>query len=84
MKSSTLILITALGALAACSDNRPRDVADCQDKAMQFYKVSKIQLSYDPAAIGYVLKCMQAKGYSPVSADACESPVDSISWACFK
>lgn len=84
MKSSMLILTAALGALGACSDNRPRDVADCQEKAMQLYKVSKLQLSHDSTAIGSVLKCMQAKGYSPVSSEACESPVDSISWACFK
>ena len=84
MKTGTLVLISMVGALGACSDNRPRDVADCRDKAMQAYKVSNLQLPHDPTAIGYVLKCMQGKGYTAALSDACQPPFDPIAWACFK
>jgi len=51
---------------------------------MQAYKVSNLQLPHDPTALGYVLKCMQSKGYSAVLSDACQPPFDPIAWACFK
>ena len=84
MKTRTMVLISIVVTLAACSDNRPRDVADCREKAMQAYKVSNLQLPHDPPALGYVLKCMQGKGYSAVLSDACQPPFDPIAWACFK
>jgi len=84
MKTSTMVLISLVGTLGACSDNRPNDVADCREKAMQVYKVSNLQLPRDSPAIGYVLKCMQDKGYSAVLSDACQPPFDPIAWACFK
>jgi uncharacterized lipoprotein len=83
MKRGMLILISLVAALSACSDNRPRDVADCREKAKQAYKVSDLGLPHDRAAVGAVLKCMQDKGYSPVLTDACQPPFDPIAWACF-
>jgi hypothetical protein len=84
MKTGTMVLISMIGALGACSDNRPNDVADCRAKAMRAYNVSSVQLPHDPTAIGYVLKCMKGKGYSPVFSDACQPPFDPIAWACFE